>query len=444
MSISNKYEALRLFFGDLLVFVVSIWLSLFVRFGALPTGNLLFSHFIFFFPVFFFLISACYLGGLYSKRALILSSRLPALLFKSEVISGILAICYFYIFPELLISPKTILLLYVVISYCLELLWRRKSDVVLANRTRERALLIGGGEESRLLFAEVNGNPRYHITFVAQESLEQLQAADLDVIEAQIKEQAIGLVVADFYQSQNNPSLAALYQKLSGKVKYLHMHKLYEDVFDRIPLSLVSQHWFLENISLDSHRLYETAKRVVDVLSALVLGLLSLICYPFVFLAIKLDDRGSIFIRQERVGRSGTPITILKFRTMNETSKESPDKRITKVGRVLRSLRIDELPQLWNVLLGDLSLIGPRPELPALVETYVAEIPYYAIRHTMAPGLSGWAQVHQIDPPKFSLAIDQTKIKLSYDLYYLKNRSFFLDLIIAFKTIKTLLSRSGI
>lgn len=444
MSISNKYEALSLFLGDLLVFILSIWLSLFARFGAFPSADITFTHFFFFSPIFLVLIGSFYLGGLYGKRALILRSRLPALLFKAEAVSGIFAIGYFYVLPESLISPKTILLLYVSISYCLELIWRRKSDSVLGNHTKERALLIGGGEESRLLFAEVNGNPRYHITFVAQETLEQLQATDLNLIEAQIKEQSIGLVVADFYQSQNNPSLAALYQRLSGKVKYLHMHKLYEDVFDRIPLSLVSQHWFLENISLGSHRIYELAKRAVDVVSATLLGTLSFLCYPFVFLAIKLGDGGSIFIRQERIGRGGKPITILKFRTMNDVLDATPDLRITKVGRVLRSLRIDELPQLWNVLAGDLSLVGPRPELPNLVDTYTREIAYYSMRHTVAPGLSGWAQVHQIDPPKFAIAIDQTKIKLSYDLYYLKNRSFFLDLIIAFKTIKTLLSRSGI
>ena len=202
------------------------------------------------------------------------------------------------------------------------------------------------------------------------------------------------------------------------------MHKLYEDVFDRVPLSLVGQHWFLENNSSSSYSIYEIGKRFTETICAVVLALASLVLYPFVFLAIFIEDRGSVFIRQERVGRGGKPITILKFRTMSETVAQSPEMRITKVGRVLRNLRIDELPQLWNVVGGELSLVGPRPELPVLVERYIAEIPYYAMRHTVSPGLSGWAQIHQIDPPKFSVAIDQTKIKLSYDLYYLKNRSF--------------------
>lgn len=444
MSISNKYEALSLFFGDAVVALVSIWLSLFVRVGAVPSVDLVAIHLIFFLPVFIFLVSSFYLSGLYGKRALILRSRLPVLIGKAEVVSGLLAICYFYLLPESLISPKTILLLYLGISYGLELLWRRKSDMVLANRTREPALLIGGGEEAQLLFSEINSNPRYHIVFVAQDTLTQLQATDLSVLESQIEERSVTLVVADYNQLQNNPAFLALYRKCSGTVKFMPMHKLYEDVFDRIPLSLVGQHWFLENISVGSHRMYEVAKRVVDIISAIILGVLSLILYPFVIVGIKCSDGGAVFIKQERIGRGGTPITILKFRTMNDALGDTPDKRITRVGKVLRALRIDELPQLWNVLLGDLSLIGPRPELPVLVDSYAKEIPYYSMRHTVAPGLSGWAQVHQIDPPKFSLAIDQTKIKLSYDLYYLKNRSFFLDLIIAFKTIRTLLSRSGI
>jgi lipopolysaccharide/colanic/teichoic acid biosynthesis glycosyltransferase len=118
--------------------------------------------------------------------------------------------------------------------------------------------------------------------------------------------------------------------------------------------------------------------------------------------------------------------------------------RVTKVGAFLRKTRIDELPQLWNVLRGDLSLIGPRPELPALAAVYEKEIPYYNVRHLIKPGLSGWAQLYQRVPPKGAVATNETKSKLSYDLYYLKNRSMMLDFKIALKTIKTLVSRNGI
>jgi lipopolysaccharide/colanic/teichoic acid biosynthesis glycosyltransferase len=166
-------------------------------------------------------------------------------------------------------------------------------------------------------------------------------------------------------------------------------------------------------------------------------------------LAIKLDSNGPIFIVQERVGRKSKPIKIFKFRTMTANdngvySNGKSENKVTDVGAFLRTSRLDELPQLWNVVRGELSLIGPRPELPSLVAQYEKDIPYYGIRHLTKPGLSGWAQIYHDNHPHHGLAVEQTTEKLSYDLYYLKNRSFVLDVTIAIKTIKKLLSRSGI
>ena len=186
----------------------------------------------------------------------------------------------------------------------------------------------------------------------------------------------------------------------------------------------------------------------MDVALALLLGAVSLIFYPFVYIAIKLDDGKNIFIKQERIGQNNKNIKIVKFRTMSVDDEGDGEanraQKITSVGHFLRSSRIDELPQLWNVLKGDISLIGPRPELPKLVSLYEKEISFYNIRHLIKPGLSGWAQIYQITPPKFSTDYNQTKIKLSYDLFYIKNRSFWLDIKIALKTIKALLSRQGL
>jgi lipopolysaccharide/colanic/teichoic acid biosynthesis glycosyltransferase len=129
---------------------------------------------------------------------------------------------------------------------------------------------------------------------------------------------------------------------------------------------------------------------------------------------------------------------------MSEFVNESGQKYITKAGKLLRASRIDELPQILNVLKGDISLIGPRPEMPEYVKLYEKEIPYYNVRHLLKPGLSGWAQMHQTLAPKFKPGVEETRVKISYDFYYIKNRSFLLDIKIALQTIKTLLSRSGI
>ena len=134
------------------------------------------------------------------------------------------------------------------------------------------------------------------------------------------------------------------------------------------------------------------------------------------------------------------PIKMIKYRSMSITQKE----KITRVGGFLRRSRIDELPQLWNVLRGDLSLIGPRPELPHLVSEYAQTIPFYNLRHLITPGLSGWAQINDYDVPRRAqVEVEKTITKLSYDLFYIKNRSIVLDLNIALKTIRTLISRSG-
>jgi lipopolysaccharide/colanic/teichoic acid biosynthesis glycosyltransferase len=182
---------------------------------------------------------------------------------------------------------------------------------------------------------------------------------------------------------------------------------------------------------------------MMDVVISFPLALASLVFYPFVIAARKIEGY-PVFIYQERVGKNQKPIRIMKFGSMTVSDGgvwvTKSDNRITKVGAFLRKSRIDELPQLWNILRGDLSLIGPRPELPNLVELYKKEIPHYNVRHLIKPGLSGWAQIHHEKPPH---SIEETVDKLSYDLYYVKHRSFLLDLKIALQTVKTLLSRVG-
>jgi lipopolysaccharide/colanic/teichoic acid biosynthesis glycosyltransferase len=192
---------------------------------------------------------------------------------------------------------------------------------------------------------------------------------------------------------------------------------------------------------------YDALKRLIDISLSLVLGALSLLLYPFILLGIKFDDGGPIFIFQDRIGICGKRIKTIKFRTMTRDDagvlKDQKGNKPTKVGPFLRRTRLDELPQFWNVLRGDLSLIGPRPELPSLVAVYEREVPYYSTRHLIKPGLSGWAQLYHDNHPHHNANVDETRVKLSYDLYYIKNRSLFLDLKIILKTLKTLLSRSG-
>jgi lipopolysaccharide/colanic/teichoic acid biosynthesis glycosyltransferase len=166
-----------------------------------------------------------------------------------------------------------------------------------------------------------------------------------------------------------------------------------------------------------------------------------------VILAIKLDSLGPVLYRQKRLGRNGVPFFVYKFRTMRQDAeaKTGPtwagqhDPRITRVGKFLRSSRLDEIPQLWNVLCGDMGFVGPRPERPEFVEWLTQEIPYYPLRHVIRPGVTGWAQVRY----KYGNTVEDAKEKLQYDLFYIKNMSLGLDMMIIFQTIKTVILGRG-
>jgi lipopolysaccharide/colanic/teichoic acid biosynthesis glycosyltransferase len=305
--------------------------------------------------------------------------------------------------------------------------------------------MIGSGEEIRELAKEIGGHRHYNIDIVSSIDVDQTPAV---LIPEKVAIENVSTIAADLNNDKVQGILPSLYNLLFSKIRFISLDSLYEEIFDRVPVSILKHNWFLENISTTPKYVYDTLKRLMDIIISLVLGLISLVFYPFVALFIKLEDKGPLFYVQERVGQNEKPVRIIKFRSMsvskNVDLKKDSESRITKFGAFLRKSRIDELPQLWNVLKGDLSLIGPRPELPTFVELYEKEIPYYKIRHIIKPGLSGWAQLYHDNHPHHGVAVEQTKEKLAYDLYYVKNRSFLLDLNIALKTIKKLISRQGL
>ena len=160
----------------------------------------------------------------------------------------------------------------------------------------------------------------------------------------------VQIIAVDLKNEKVEPILPHLYNLIFSRVKFIDMYKIYEDLFDRIPLSLVRYNWFLENISTESRTAYDAWKRFIDIVASLLIGAISLVFYPFVILAIKLDDGGKVFFVQERVGKNNKIINVKKFRSMFEQNSAEQEQKITRVGKWLRKLRIDELPQLWNVL----------------------------------------------------------------------------------------------
>lgn len=441
-----------LFAGDIFILLLSLYMALTLRYGVLPSGELLLWHLIPFSILFIVSILISFIAGLYEKHTLILKKRLPVILTKVQIINAFISITFFYFIPYFVITPKITLFIYLVISLIIMVAWRMAVAQTFGVRRRYASLLIAQGREAQDLYEEINNNPRYGTVFVKwiDTSSQVISGQEIRDI---ITKNKISLVVADFSHQKVDKIMPILYGLIFSGVQFADTQKLYEEIFNRVPLSFVNDVWFIENVSSLPKKSFDVLKRMTDIIVSAVMGCLSFIFYPFVYIAIKLDDGGPVFIIQERIGRNNKIIRIKKFRTMTiddhgkyeqENVQEiKVENKVTMAGKFLRKSRIDELPQLWNVFFGDVSIIGPRPELPSLVKHYEENIPYYSVRHILKPGLSGWAQIYHENHPHHSQAVTETQEKLSYDLYYIKNRSFLLDMKIALQTLKTLISFAG-
>jgi exopolysaccharide biosynthesis polyprenyl glycosylphosphotransferase len=241
------------------------------------------------------------------------------------------------------------------------------------------------------------------------------------------------------------------YEVLPLGVSIVSFPNFYEAALEKIPVSSVNESWFLENLVEIKKRVYEFFKRIFDAAFSIILLFPTILLLPLIGLFIKIESPGPIFYRQKRVGKDGKIFEIIKFRSMYALSSDGGaekngvqwaslnDSRITKIGRILRKTRLDELPQLFNILKGEMSFIGPRPERPEFIEELQKQIPHYAMRQLIKPGLSGWAQIKF----PYGASVNDAMEKLQYDLYYIKNRSLILDLAIALRTLALIIRSEG-
>lgn len=450
MTLVPKREYLLLLIGDLLVFTASLWLTLTLRYLEAPSTEQFMIHLRPFALLFGAWVVVFFLAGLYGRHTRLFRSRLIATILYTQIVNMMIAALFFFFVPSFGLSPKTILLLYLAVSFVLVFAWRGMLFTRIPRSKRLKGVLIAHGTDAHALADEIERDP--HATFAFDYVIDTAVAPSHEVIQQACRvaeEDDVTFLVADFSDQAVSAALPIIYDAAFQKNRFalIEASELYQEVFDRVPLSLINYEWVLQNLS--ASRVYDLIKRLIDVIGALVIGALSLVIYPFVILAIKLDDGGAVFIKQRRVGKFQRPIDIVKFRSMsgNDSGEYGEGGRtkldVTRVGKWLRILRIDEVPQLWNVLRGDLSLVGPRPELPALAGQYNARIPYYNARYLVSPGLTGWAQLRHDRHPHHGADIAETKEKLSYDLYYLKHRSLLLDLFIILQTIRVVLTARG-
>lgn len=449
MIYGGKRAPALLFLGDIAVFAISLWVTLFIRTGAPPTTTVLEGHIGPFFILFGVWALVFYMTGLYGKGTILLKSHQPQALVRTQVINIVLAALFFFTVPGIGIAPKTNLAIYLFVSLLLIFLWRLALyPRISVKRNRARAILIAEGADVTHLHDEVNANPRYPFKFVhswTPAAFMSLSAGE----RAHAVPSDIDIVVADMAACNAHGLLPVLYDlpKGIGNYELVDFTDLYEEVFDRIPLSLLDQGWFLEHVTEEDTLWYTIPKRCIDIIGGIAMGIVTAIALPFVWIALKLEGPGPLLISQKRIGKNGVLIEAYKFRSMAKVDqgawKGETENRVTRVGSVLRQTSIDEFPQFWNILKGDISLIGPRNDIAGLAQRLEEALPYYAMRYTVTPGITGWAQINQqyeqgnLSPQ----SIEETKVRLAYDFYYLKHRSLGLDLVIALKTIKRMFFR---
>jgi lipopolysaccharide/colanic/teichoic acid biosynthesis glycosyltransferase len=451
-------ELLTLLAGDILIFFVALWLSLFIRTLRLPTEEVFALHLVPFAFMFLGWILVFYIAGLYDKHTVFFKSFLRTRIITTQVCNVILAGMLFLILP-LAIEPKTTLAIYLVVSSLGILWWRLSLYAYFSPRKRHNALLIADGPEAEELVREVNQNERYSYRFVkmiTEEVVQQTPDFEAKLLET-ISRDHITVIVAHPKSPYLESFLPRLFELtfLKFKFTFLDFSRVYEETFDRIPLSTLHYDWFITHVSQTRGYMYDSVKRGIDIIGASMVGLCFLCFLPFIYVAMRLEGSDKIFMSQRRMGQYNSRINVYKVQTMTKNDSASatwlPEDAqksnvVTRVGAFLRKTSIDEMPQAWNILKGEMSLIGPRNDIEGLGERLAKEIPYYNIRNFAKPGVTGWAQTHQqymgtnISPQ----SIEETRIRLSYDLYYVKNRSILLDISIALRTIKTLLSRFGL
>lgn len=451
MTTKGKLRQLILLLGDWLLLYASLAAALLIRYRRWPETDLWQQHTAIFNWLFIVWLLIFYVANLYNLNVLAKGPRFTERVIKAIVPAGLLSLIIFYLLPAAAIAPKTNLLVFSLIYTGSFLAWRHLWRHSLRRTLpRNNVLLIGYDQMADELWQLLNNAPHlgYKPALLFTQNSDQPLASwtvirQADQLATAIKDYHINtLVIADRYRADEQIN-QILFSLLPLNLTYLTLSSFYEQLTGKVPLAAIGQLWFLENLNLTEKRWYLTAKRGFDVVLAGLGLVVSAILWPLIALVIKLASPGPVILKQQRCGRDNRIFTIYKFRTMRVPDPSKPltdEQRITASGRWLRQTRLDEIPQLINILKGDMSFIGPRPERPELIESLAKSLPFYHIRVLIRPGVTGWDQV---SGEYHSPSLEDTYKKLQHDLFYLKNCSIYLDLTIILKTLTTVLSREG-
>jgi len=451
---NNKKKKILLLLGDIAVLYISLYFMLGIRYFSLPTLDPWLSHFWPFSVIFIAWILIFYISDLYNLHLAINNEKFFLKSLKSISIAALLSAVFFYLNPKIGIAPKTNLIIYLVVFAILFFLWRRLFNWLLQSYSPKLNIaFIGYNNQVKELIDSLK--QKSHLGFkvaliVSKHTSEEINniptVRQISKIKPAIIDKNINtiILVASLHQSKELRS--ALFSCLPLKINFQNFSNFYEIITARVPIETIGETWFLENLNEGNKRSYDFIKRVYDLIIALFILSLTAVFWPLIGLLLKIENKEPMFFTQLRAGKDAKNFKILKFRTQkslnnNPEPAKKDDSRTTKVGNFLRRTRIDEIPQVLNIITGDMSFIGPRPERPEIIKKLEQEIPFYNERLLVKPGLTG---SDQVSGEYHSPSRADTLKKLQYDLFYIKNRSLYLDASIILKTIATVFSRAGI
>ena len=441
--------------GDFFLVVVSYYVALLLRYGGLPEGifrTTLNLEQVGVMAIVFLLSSTVF--ELYSRHRSLDRTRLITRILVALGVSFVGLSSVFYLVPELTVGRGVLCLALALFGVC-QYLWHCYSSFLFRiPGFNQRCMIVGVGDmakEVAEVIKEAPGNLTL-VGFIQPEGVEVKVDPEMiigmieSLPESAVRERVGKIIVALTERRGVMPYKELLNCRFSG-IEVIDAITFYEKVTGKLKVKDINPDWFIFSNGFSFGHLICFVKRVVDIILALVGIIVTLPIMPLIALAIKLESPGDVLFSQVRVGEYGREFKIYKFRSMRQDAEigggpvwaQEDDPRITRVGRFLRKTRLDELPQLFNVLLGNMSLVGPRPERPEFVCQLDQQIPYYGKRHTLKPGVTGWAQVRF----PYGASVEDSLMKLEYDLYYIKNFSLLFDLKIILETIRVVLFGKG-
>ena len=426
----TRLKKIFLLFGDLIVLHISLMLTLIIRYNGENLSYLWLKHWPSFIIIFFIWIIIFYIYNLYNLILAADKIKFNQLALNAILTSSLVSTTFFYLNPQTQITPKTNLFLFIIISILFFILWRKFFNSLLQTYLpKNNLLLIANKNKVKKLINYIQ--EKKHLGFNTALVLENLTSSK--ELEEIIKSKNIHTIVLDPKHEEAEEFRKILFKCLPYKLIFTDLASFYEKITGKVSIETINHTWFLENFNEGEKKYFNHIKRIYDLVMAFVLLIITFILWPIIALAIVVDSNSPVFYKQKRMGKNGIIFNIIKFRTMK-------NDKITKVGHFLRKTRLDELPQLLNIIQGKMSFIGPRPEQPQIVEKLKEQIPFYQERLLIKPGLSGWDQISE---NYHSASYKDSFDKLQYDLFYIKNRSIYLDISISLKTIATILRRKG-